>query len=302
MATPAVSVVMATYNRCDVLAHAIASVVAQTITDWELLVVGDACTDGTEAVVASFDDARIRYFNRRENHGEQSVPNNDGVAMARGRTIAFLNHDDLWYPDHLQIGLATLERSGADLAYALRAVVLPDRTVDLRGTGAVRRGLLVDGVPASTWICRRALAERIGPWRSAFELRMAPSQDWLMRALNDGAELVCTDSITVVMVPSGMRKGSYLATDPADTHTALELVGHDRRAALRHAPARRDLGARGVLRRIVRHLLEALFILCRYHPYVIKSALLAGPRRGGYIRMLRRTRGLSPNPQRAQHG
>ena len=115
-------------------------------------------------------------------------------------------------------------------------------------------------------------------------------------------EKVCTDSITVVVVPSGNREGSYLATDPADTHTALELVAQDRRAALRPAPARRTPRARAALRRAVGQLLDALLILGRYHPYVVKSVLLTGPRRGNYIRMLRRTRGLSPNPQRAHHG
>lgn len=303
-ATPAVSVVMATYNRCDVLAHAIESVRGQTVRDWELLVVGDACTDATGEVVASFNDERIRFVNRRVNHGEQSAPNNDGVAMARGELIAFLNHDDLWYPDHLEVGLAALERANADLVYALRATVRPDRSVDVQGAGAIRNGLLVHALPASSWIFRRGLAERVGPWRSAFELRLVPSQDWLIRALNAGARVACTEALTLVMVPSGSRKDSYLFTDPADLRAALALLTERGRDELlrRPPPPPRRPGAIGAVRRALRWRLEALLLLCRYHPHAVNTILLRDPRPGRYMRRLRATRGLSPFPHRAHHG
>ena len=76
---PIVSVVLATYNRSRVLAHAIESVRSSTLTDWELIVVGDHCTDDTAEVVASFDDPRITFINLPQNVGEQSGPNNEGV-------------------------------------------------------------------------------------------------------------------------------------------------------------------------------------------------------------------------------
>jgi glycosyltransferase involved in cell wall biosynthesis len=80
MARPRVSVITATYNRSRVLRHTIASVIAQDFADWELLVVGDAGTDDTADVVASFRDPRIRFFSLPQNVGEQSGPNNAGVA------------------------------------------------------------------------------------------------------------------------------------------------------------------------------------------------------------------------------
>src|SRR5215216_5001189 len=98
---PLVSVVTATYNYSSVLKYAIQSVLWQTYQNFELWVIGDACTDDSEAVVASFGDSRIHWVNLPENSGNQAVPNNEGIARARGKYIAYLGHDDLWYPNHL---------------------------------------------------------------------------------------------------------------------------------------------------------------------------------------------------------
>src|SRR5688572_8257735 len=78
MTSPSISVVIATYNRSRMLAYAIESVLRQTFTDWELIVVGDACTDDTAEVVARYvaADPRVRFVNLERNWGEQSAPNN----------------------------------------------------------------------------------------------------------------------------------------------------------------------------------------------------------------------------------
>mgnify|MGYP003477863702 CR=1 FL=1 len=86
---PRVSVIIATYNRSDVLRCAIRSVLAQSFGDFELLVVGDGCTDDSAAVVAGFADERVRWDNLEQNAGSQSAPNNRGLALARGRYVAF---------------------------------------------------------------------------------------------------------------------------------------------------------------------------------------------------------------------
>ena len=88
------SIILPTYNWSAVLPFSIASALDQSFGDFELIVVGDGCTDDTEAVVRSFADARIRFVNLERNSGAQSAPNNAGVELARGRWIFFLNHDD----------------------------------------------------------------------------------------------------------------------------------------------------------------------------------------------------------------
>jgi glycosyltransferase involved in cell wall biosynthesis len=161
--SPTVSVVTATYNRAQCLRYSVASVLAQTVADLELIVVGDACTDETGEVLASFDDPRVRFVNLERNVGEQSGPNNAGVAMARGRLIAFCNHDDLWFPDHLERGIEHLEATAADLVTTLFARLRPDGDHELGWVMPEGSYVPYSLLPASSWLLRRELCEKVGP-------------------------------------------------------------------------------------------------------------------------------------------
>lgn len=99
-ASPAVTVVMPTWNRAHVLPDAIRSVQAQTFTDWELIVVDDASTDGTSVAMQQFvADPRIRYI--AQDHAGQCVARNRALAESRGALIAYCDSDNLWYPGFL---------------------------------------------------------------------------------------------------------------------------------------------------------------------------------------------------------
>ena len=108
---PLVSVIVATYNWSSVLRYALLSAQAQTFRNFELLGIGDGCTDDSETVVTSFGDSRFRWENLPINHGHQSAPNNRGLALARGEWIAYLGHDDLWMPNHLELLLRRLDET-----------------------------------------------------------------------------------------------------------------------------------------------------------------------------------------------
>ena len=179
---PLVSIVCATYNRSNILGYTLASVRWQVVQDWELLVIGDACTDDTAAVVEAQQDRRIRFINLPRNHGEQSGPNNAGIAEATGTYVAFLNHDDLWFPDHLSRLLEACEDPRVDVAHAASAAILPDGRPHLVADARDGRYASWHTVPASTWLVRRSGLSRVGPWRAARELYDVPSQDWLRRA------------------------------------------------------------------------------------------------------------------------
>lgn len=118
-----ISIIMPVYNGERFVADAIGSIMAQTVRDWELIVVNDGSTDGTQAVLERFaGDPRIRLL-RKENGGVSSA-RNAGIAAATGEYLAFLDADDIWYPDCLE----TYER----LAKAYPQAVLLGAAYDIR--------------------------------------------------------------------------------------------------------------------------------------------------------------------------
>ncbi len=298
---PDVSIVTATFNRSNVLRHTIGSVRRQTVTDWELLVVGDGCTDDTDAVVAGFADPRMRFENLPRNHGEQSVPNNHGATRATGRYLAFLNHDDLWFSDHLATLIDALESSGADLAYSLSARVDAAGHVHLWGDspGGVYR--LWQPVPASLWLMRRELFERVGPWRPAGQLWDSPSQEWLRRAAANGATLRPVGRLTAVQITSGGRRNSYVSR-AEDEHAAMvrtldnEAAGREAlltAIALGSSPMITATRPLVLAARTLRALITCGCAALGIPPTAVFNAITFG-RKGGFIRHLRKTRGLAP--------
>ena len=208
-ATPLVTVVLATYNRPGTLVHAITSVVAQTEPDWRLLVVGDCCGDETGKAVRAFDDPRIDYVNLPMRCGEQSGPNSVGMRLATGRYIAFLNHDDVWFPDHVQTALSGLAQSNGDFFVGRAAFAEPETDGSRRlsftqtspTTRRLRNAFFLNNVyfePSSSWVVRRSSAQRVGDWRSSTELHRTPLADWVLRAWRAGLALTTAPAVTVI--------------------------------------------------------------------------------------------------------
>lgn len=295
--TPVASIVMATYHRPQVLAYAIRSVLQSTLSDWELIVVGDGCTDDTERVVRAFADPRIRWHNLPENTGNQAAPNNAGVALARGEYLFFLNHDDLWFGDHLADMIQALEESGSDIVFSPVALIQhsgrpegpPDPTVD---------AIVLDGVSpggydprtfviASSWAMRREVAERVGPWRLPHTTRLSPSQEWLHRASRAGCRIGFHPRVSVLCIHAGARRGSYLRDSPEHARAwewvrgrvrpdveLLEAIGV--RATLDRRPPPASAGDR--VRALVGRLAEPFGA----HPHAVERAL-TGSRKGATI-------------------
>lgn len=94
------SVVIPLYNKAAYIENTIKSVLDQTFTDYEIIIINDGSTDESEAVVRRFNDERIQIYNQK-NQGA-SVARNLGIEKAKYNYIAFLDADDLWMPDHLE--------------------------------------------------------------------------------------------------------------------------------------------------------------------------------------------------------
>jgi glycosyltransferase involved in cell wall biosynthesis len=123
-----VSVIMPTYNRAHVLGRAIKSVLEQTFTDFELIIVDDGSTDNTEEVIKSFNDPRIRCIRHERNRGV-SAARNTGIKIARGDCIAFQDSDDEWLPQKLERQMAVFEQDNAgNLGLVICGLQVPNRT------------------------------------------------------------------------------------------------------------------------------------------------------------------------------
>jgi glycosyltransferase involved in cell wall biosynthesis len=113
MEGPLVSVIIPTWNRCDLLAEALASVLGQTACNGmpervEILVVDDGSEDETTEVIRSFENPSIRHFSLPHT-GRISKLRNAGMERARGDYVAFLDSDDLWSPEKLEVQVAEME-------------------------------------------------------------------------------------------------------------------------------------------------------------------------------------------------
>lgn len=111
-----VSIIMPSYNCAKFIEESIRSVLAQTYTNWELLIVDDCSKDNTAEIVKSFNDPRILYQRNKHNSGA-AVTRNIALRLAKGRYIAFLDSDDLWMPTKLEKQIEFIEKKGYAFTY-----------------------------------------------------------------------------------------------------------------------------------------------------------------------------------------
>ena len=104
-----VSVVIPTHNRVEFIGETVDSVLAQTYTDLEVIIVDDGSSDGTGDYIRSryADDSRVRYI--WQENAERSAARNRGIDEARGEFVAFLDSDDLWLPKKLELQMQIME-------------------------------------------------------------------------------------------------------------------------------------------------------------------------------------------------
>lgn len=187
MNNPAVSVVVPTYNHAKFLRAAIQSVLDQTFSDWEMVIVNNYSEDETEEVVASFADSRIHLVNFR-NHGVIAASRNHGIGLARGEFIAFLDSDDVWYPEKLERCMDALA-AGADLVCHGEHWVKEGASPREVHYGPENRGkygsLLFDGncISTSATVVRKSALSAVGGFSEEAEFVTAEDYElWLKLA------------------------------------------------------------------------------------------------------------------------
>jgi len=177
---PIVSVVIPTFNRAHLVGQAIKSVLCQTYQGFEIIVVDDASIDNTEEVVKGFGNPRIHFLRNSQNHGA-SWARNSGAEVAQGEYLAFLDSDDLWYPEFLERQLTALNDFPLDVGMICcsmvrkqgesHSVITPSATyLTFDGNLVQARG----GLCSSSFVVRRAAFHTIG----GFDVNFSSFQDF----------------------------------------------------------------------------------------------------------------------------
>ena len=191
---PRVTAAVVTHNRADYLPCAIEGILGQTYRDFEVVVVDDGSTDGTENVIAPYLD-RIRYH-RQENAGK-AESRNRAVRLAEGELVAFCDSDDCWLPDRLARQVSSFdERPGLGMVHGQVDMVdhefrpLPEETAENRAvfSDAHRYGATYAGYAAncrclsSTVLMRRDVFDTVGFYDRRLEIE---DYDFYLRVVLD---------------------------------------------------------------------------------------------------------------------
>jgi glycosyltransferase involved in cell wall biosynthesis len=192
---PLVSVVIPVYNRAHLIGRAIGSVLAQTYPNFEIVVVDDASTDDLAGALSRIAHPRIRRVVRPSNRGAAAA-RNTGVAAAVGEYVAFLDSDDLWYPQKLAVQVAAMRDQPRDVAGTVCAYDCvkaghPPRCIVPGWTSLTFARTQLLGCtcgPGTTMLCRRVIFAEIGPYDE--ELRRLEDWDWLLRLAESGHRLL----------------------------------------------------------------------------------------------------------------
>ena len=220
---PQVTVIIPTYNWSSVLPYSIGSALRQTFAGFELLVDGDGCTDDSEEVVGRIGDPRVRWINLPENTRHQSGPNNEGLRQARGEIIAYLGHDDLWFPHHLEAHLAAYDSEGADVTYPILGLVQPDGIVT-PWTALPKYGSFT---PPSSLTHRKTMTDELGPWRHYSETSVTPDAELVGRAWRAGRKFTFVPRLTAIKFAASARPGVYETKPCHEQAEWFDRIGSD---------------------------------------------------------------------------
>lgn len=197
-----VSVVIPTYNRPALIGKAIKSVLNQTYQDFEVIVVDDGMEKGAEKIVNSFNDSRISYIKHKYSKGGGAA-RNTGIKSTKGKFIAFLDDDDEWVSEKLEVQMGEFEKTSQDVGFSFTAVT--DVYEDREESGDIPSGVadyheralsVFAGFLTVTLIIKKYVFEDIGYFDENFPSHQEP--DLMIRVTKKYKGLGIDKSLTRV--------------------------------------------------------------------------------------------------------
>ncbi|MER3445446.1 MAG: glycosyl transferase [Candidatus Dadabacteria bacterium] len=273
---PRVSVIIPTYNRAEFLCSAITSVLNQTFQDFEIIVVDDASNDGTYEVVSSFNGNGIKYIRHKINRGGAAA-RNTGIRASTGEYIAFLDDDDEWMPEKLQMQVDLLQISPPEVGAVYTGFVIVSRAggeILYQGVptrkGYIFNEMLIGNLVGATpsVFLRRECFNRVG----LFDENLPFAEDWDMWIrISKEFHFECIEEILVKCYFHNRDKLSVnLEGLSRGIEIMLEKYGHfpGFKKTLSYSYLR--LGVLSCYNRNTRKGREAFFKAIRLYPFEIK--------------------------------
>lgn len=175
-----VSIIVPVYNSGSTLKETIDSVLTQTFTNWELILVNDGSIDNSLEVINNYNDTRIQVFT--QNNQGVSVARNFGISKAKGNFVAFLDSDDLWSKDKLKKSIRAINSDNYAMVYS--DIKIFYKHIDDSESYKYRepieekddylRLLIYDYIPTLTVIIRKTTLEHVG----LFDINLNGTEDW----------------------------------------------------------------------------------------------------------------------------
>lgn len=174
--TELVSVIMPVYNGEEFIAKSIQSIVKQTHQNWEVIVVDDGSTDSTKSIIKSLieTDSRIKYF--YQHNLKQGVARNTGIVRSKGDIIAFLDADDIWLENKLEVNIAEFRKGDYDVVFSDSYIFENDRDLEnlksqktfsishleYHGREGLESFLFFNRIPNLTVMFKKEIVENVG--------------------------------------------------------------------------------------------------------------------------------------------
>ncbi len=263
---PLVTIVIPTYNRLPLVQQAIASVVAQTYANWELIIADDGSDDRTSETIIGMNDSRIRVVELAHS-GNIAALRNMAVSKGKGEWLAFLDSDDIWMPRKLEIQLFSLLKEKKRWGYGGYELmnnemqIIPAKAGKYRPiSGWIIKDVLTTeaSVNIGTLMVERTLFEEVGGFNNCTELLYREDYELVLRLSLQSEALAVSELLMRVREHAGRATNAF-------------GYGHDRTVAvyeyfIRTDPEKRL--AKIAKRRLASELAESATIRIRKREYL----------------------------------
>ncbi len=201
MNTSFVSVIMPAYNATKFIGESINSVITQTYSKWELIIVDDGSEDDLKKIVDEFSekDSRIKYVYQQ--NGKQGKARNTGIEHARGELVAFIDADDIWKPELLEKQIELMTNTGTDLVFANITIIDKNGNMTdehrvvpagkLEGVNGIKILLQKNVIAVTTVVAKKEAVIKAGGFKTSNELQYAEDYDLWLRMLANANTFWC---------------------------------------------------------------------------------------------------------------